>query len=238
MFNFCPIEGLPYLCRLKYFFDTQWQILYFEWHYIIGARKQRILYLDDISQELFDKLSSQNWEDILPKLTHYAAFLAKSLNWLRGSADLPKGLQPQDLVHEAITLVYTGKRHWDPDKVPDISVFLKGVIRSLVSHLVQSPEHTRRQNLELEGGEGEPTTQIEIADAKNPDALELSIVRDVGEYLWNHAGDDEDMKLVLLCLDEEMKRGDIANQLDFPLKKVDNILKRIRRATIKYFESK
>ena len=49
---------------------------------------------------------------------------------------LPEGQEAADLVHEAVEKVLSGERQWDPVRVPDLPVFLIGVVRSLASHLV------------------------------------------------------------------------------------------------------
>lgn len=59
---------------------------------------------------------------------------------------------------------------------------------------------------------------------------------DLETYLLNHAEDNEEMQYVLLCLFDGMKRSDIAKELDMPVNQVNNILKKIRRATQNYLQ--
>ncbi len=53
-----------------------------------------------------------------------------------GDCALPEGQGAADLVHEAVEKVLSGERQWDPVSVPDLHVFLTGVVRSLAFHLV------------------------------------------------------------------------------------------------------
>jgi hypothetical protein len=46
----------------------------------------------------------------------------------------------EELVHDAIDRTMTGERKWDPAKVPDVEVFLAGVMRSIVSAAAKSPD--------------------------------------------------------------------------------------------------
>ena len=192
--------------------------------------------MPQVDRATLEKLSSQDWKALYPQLTHYALLLVKSLRWQTGSTDLPKGFQAQDLVNEAITLVFTGQRRWNPGKVP-VLIYLKGVIRSLASHLVESAEHKKRQDLTVVDEETETIKEVEISDTNAPSPEDLLLVNEIAEYLLKSAKGDENMQLVLLCLDDGMKRSEIVELTELPLKEVDNIMKRIRRALKKFLEN-
>ena len=86
---------------------------------------------------VLDELSLTDWSELIPQLTIYAIFIAKAYKWQTPHGGLPRGLEPKDLVFEAIESVYAGRRNWDPARV-SIKRLLKGVIKSQVSHLAVS----------------------------------------------------------------------------------------------------
>jgi RNA polymerase sigma factor (sigma-70 family) len=188
-----------------------------------------------VDPDILQKLGSQDWESIYPKLTHYAIWLTKPIRWRTPFGTLPKGLDPRDLASQAIERVFTGERQWHPNKHLDVLNYLKGVVRSLVSHLLRSPDHTRRQSSIAEGEELHDP--MELATSAEPDPLDNLEAEELWDYLWRQTDGDEEMQLVLLCLDEDMKRGEIADQLELPPQKIDNIMKKIRRRTKKFLDS-
>ena len=162
--------------------------------------------------------------EIYPKLIYYASCETRR-----------KGLSKDkacDLVHKAIELIFTGKRKWDREKV-DLLTCLKGVIRSSASHEMESADTARRYNA-MKDEDGESLDVIESAESSESTPLEEMERKELEEYLWSEAGDDDDMKLVLLCLFKGERRQDIAKELNLPVSEVDNIMKRVRRATKKF----
>lgn len=195
-------------------------------------RVEKGINMSAIDHEVIEQLSSQKWEIIYPKLTHYAALLTKKLYWKTGNADLPKGFQPDDLAKEAIASVYRGKRRWDYKKDPDLLKYLKSIIRSKVNHLIESAEHKRLQILDYRSEENAPLEPIDMQASTNPDALNILIEKDLREQLWEIAEkkNDENMQYILLCLLEKgMKGEEISDETKIPLNEVNNILKKIRR---------
>lgn len=65
-----------------------------------------------------NRLDEQNWEDLIPELYNYTIHILKRYKVRHPDEALPKGNQCRDLVHQAITLVYEGKRQWDIEKYP------------------------------------------------------------------------------------------------------------------------
>ena len=57
---------------------------------------------------------------------------------------LRRGLKPKDIVQEAKTLVFEGKRKWNPARDPDLTKYLAGVISSLISNESNLVEHKYR----------------------------------------------------------------------------------------------
>jgi len=189
-----------------------------------------------IDPEILQKLNSQDWESIIPRLVHYALFRVKVARW-RGRQNAILDLEAKDFALKAIALVYTGKRKWNPDQVPDILVYLKGVVHSLVNHHVQSAGARKRQNPILRStDDDDPLDPLEGAPAQEDGPLEELERKELEDHLIKWAGTEELLKLVLKCLFEGKKRADIAIELNLPLPIVDNCLRRIRRALNKFLD--
>ena len=173
-------------------------------------------------KQLFDQ---ELWESIYPRIYHYALLHVHFKNL---SEELAK-----DFVQDAITLFITGKRKWDPEKI-ELLPFLKGVIKSLVSHYINAA-YQKRRTVKTKSQDEESIDITESVQSKEPTSQQKLERKEFENFLLNEVKDDEDMQFVLLCLFDEKSRSEIAKELDFPLNKVDNLLKRIRRVTIKYF---
>src|SRR5262249_1626817 len=68
----------------------------------------------------------------------YAIHEAGTLQWRTGRADvLAAGFSPEDVAAEAVRRVLDGTRSWDPQR-GDLLSYLRGVVDSLMGHLVTS----------------------------------------------------------------------------------------------------
>jgi hypothetical protein len=59
--------------------------------------------------------------------------------WIRGK-EMPGGLEPEDVLHRAIDLVYSGRRPW-PESM-DLRACLIMVMRSIIDHAAESAANT------------------------------------------------------------------------------------------------
>jgi len=179
------------------------------------------MYATEDEKNLFDQ---EFWRHIYPVICDYAILY---IHYYGLSSDITK-----DIVHEAITRVLIEKRKWDPNKTQFLP-YLKGVIKSLVSHYYESAYQKKR----IRGyqSQDDKSTNFEDTAVSTDFTSQQYLERtDLEKFLWDEADGDEDMQLVLLCIFEEKRRSEISEELNLPLNEVDNILKRIRRATIKY----
>lgn len=85
--------------------------------------------------------------EALEKLTHYALAKLGQKSW-RGvwNGKIPGGVQAEDLATSAIESVLIGDpkqggRRWDPQANPDLMNFLRDIIDSKASHLVERQEN-------------------------------------------------------------------------------------------------
>ena len=87
------------------------------------------------------ELLNADWRDIGIRLTAYASWKARNLQWRSGRTDsLAAGKTAEDLAADAILKVIEGTRVWDPGRVP-LLTFLQRVVDSLVSHLSESADN-------------------------------------------------------------------------------------------------
>ncbi|MBE9465535.1 hypothetical protein ACFP1I_22120 [Dyadobacter subterraneus] len=107
------------------------------------------------------------WGEIYGRLVGYAA------TRLRLSGFQPRleidGIEPDDLVGNAIEKIFDGKRAWEFERFPDSEIHLKGLVKSLISsHLKSSGRRPIVQELELaERGrdtDDSPRDQSDYAD--------------------------------------------------------------------------
>ena len=177
-------------------------------------------------------LTSEDGQKIYPLLVEYASLRI-------GARILPKKLEPRDLAAEAIESLLDGKRRWDSEKVPDLFYFLKRVVDSKLSHLFELAEHKKRQDISSadEQSLDDPIDTIppdQIKDTNPTGPFEELEAKELKDYLWKQAEGDEELELLLLCLENGMERREIAEELAWPPKKVDNVRKRIKRIYLKY----
>lgn len=200
-------------------------------------------YFGMIAPETLNKLNSQNWEIIIPKLVNYAVFRLRIMRWQtsRQSTHSDLKAEAEDFALEAIKLVYAGTRKWNPDKIPDILLYLKGTVRSLISHHVASPGHKRRHNLSPKFMDDEkapnPIEVIPMDRHDEPHELRELKGKEIETYLLNWAVQDETLQTILHCLFNGMKRADISIYTGKQLSTLDNYIRKIRRALIKFLDN-
>ena len=89
-----------------------------------------------------EHIQTADWPTITRKLAIYASFrVTKIFCGARGDCVLPMGFSVNAIVQESIEKLLNGTRKWDPEKI-DLLTFLKGVVKSETSHLVELKENT------------------------------------------------------------------------------------------------
>ncbi len=192
-----------------------------------------------IDESTRKQLDSQDWAEIVPKLSDYAVMKVNKAFWRGGKEYLAGAKQIEDIVAGAIEATYRGERKWNHARVPDVVKFLKRVIDSDVSHLLKSYEHEHRDYAANSGHLLDDLDRAVAPDPADPgqDPLSEAIAGDLWQRLWESADGDEDMQSVLLCFEEGVAdRSGIAEKLDWDLPRADKTLRRIRRHTKKCIE--
>ncbi|MXZ17784.1 MAG: hypothetical protein F4069_03415 [Rhodothermaceae bacterium] len=164
-----------------------------------------------------EHLDSEDWEALYPRLLNYARKKANILSFLQVPGGLPLGNTYKDLVQDALTKVFTGDRKWNPNRNPDLYVYLTSVIDSLFSGLLGKADHRYR----------DPRDPSEIEGSYEADyndcfeALEM-LVRDA-------CADEEDLDNVRQGLEDEMSSGKIAEFFGINVKEVYRLVRKLRR---------
>lgn len=186
-----------------------------------------------VSPEIFEKLKAKNGDTIISRLTLHAVFKTRRLYKKIGSGGLPGGREPKDIALEAIKLVLDGQRKWNPSTAPDLLEYLKGVVDSIISHLIESKDHQLRDSDPPEDIEENPRKTFDVRLPTAPD--EEVIAKDFLEYLRKNIKGDETCELVLYCIEEGLsKTRDIAETMKLQVSNVNNAKRRLRRLIEKY----
>jgi hypothetical protein len=128
-----------------------------------------MLLSDDTHANTVNLIYERLTERLVKELIVFAIRRSKELRWRTNNAmELPGGETPQSIVSLAIVRVAEGTRQWNPETHPDLGLFLKGVIRSLLNHLATGRENTMFQV--ATGSENTDTPVLEVGT----DAGEIS----------------------------------------------------------------
>jgi len=165
-------------------------------------------------------IDTQDWPSIMVKLYAHAIF---RLKWFGIKAETRlQGKEYKDFAHDAVILVYEGKRNWDPKTHPDIVKYLKQVINSLLSNLLKSDEAKRTLNADLT----DEVNDVMLFDNMFEQKL---INQDLMDQIEDTLLDDPDMWLVFTDLAKGMSPLDISEKYGIGIEKIRNIQKRLRR---------
>lgn len=189
---------------------------------------------------IIQDLEQVDWDYVYPRLLRYATYKCKKFEWL-GTATF----DPESMAHEAVALVFgRGKdgnyRNWNPNKCPDITKFLEGIVDSLVNH-----EYEKTKTFKTESLDCENQTSVDILcnsdfsvrtffdcfllmDPSKELEMKENILRMVTSI--RHAADgDEAAKKVVACLEQGVgKPREIADEIGIDVVKVYQILRRLR----------
>lgn len=164
------------------------------------------------SAEIDKALRALSDADLL-RLHGVARFRAQQL------AALGRGIDADDLLHDAITRTVAGERHW-PVKVPFVK-YLCETMRSIASH---PPKHARMV----------PADDDDISCASNAcDSCELAASRELLAMIAEMFKDDDEVSRVLGGLAAGKNGPDIQRDLGISATKYETIMTRLRRGARK-----
>lgn len=179
--------------------------------------------------EVLNKLRDADWERVYPALVAYAKSRIWRLPFVKGGGPLPKGLRAEDIAQKAIRLVFEGKRQWDPEKDPDLTLYLKtSVARSLISNLVRSADHRHR-----DAGDAEESPDMDGYAAGSPDPSLVvasdECVEELRAIIERETEGDDGLTVVQMGLEEGMPRDEIADILSIDVNEVYTLTRKLRR---------
>ncbi len=195
--------------------------------------------------EVYRKLEEADWKAVGKQLAAHATWKAQNFAWRTGDhEDLALGLQGVDIAQIAIEKVLTGERAWNPER-GDLLPYLKGVVDSLMSHMDDSLDNTVQTRLAEDEEGKELLDRAEFQAVRHDDFGLLSahqrsrgtnsdVENERVANLFAAVQGEEDLMAVLdvVMSSGETKPGEIAAELGIEVTKVNNRLKRLRRAAM------
>jgi DNA-directed RNA polymerase specialized sigma24 family protein len=182
----------------------------------------------------FSELTQDQQQQLLDRLTIYAERKYTRLGWYKNwGYRSPSGQGPDDVAAEAIVRLIEGRRNYDEQKHPDLLVYLRSVVDSIVSHVIESADFEKRKSMPHVVAEDGEIEEIEI-ESGIPDAsliyMQKDLVERINAILQEKFAKDDVVLGILEC----MKAGidtpsEIAEYLDLKTKDVNNAQKRLRR---------
>lgn len=143
--------------------------------------------------------------------------------------------EPEDIVDQVIFLTINGKRKWDPEKVP-LEAHVKMCIKSILSHIAESRDMDRDEEVTVKKMTGEKVNALENAhDLPREELEKLYSNRDLIERCREELDDDSDMGIVFELMLEQRSPKEMAEYGVTP-RQVDALKKRINRFLKKIYD--
>lgn len=187
----------------------------------------------NLDPETRQKLMEVDWDYALSKALKQAIAEVKVFESM--------GLSPsgaEDMVNDACTKLFSGERKWDYHKYPDLGLHLTYIIRSMASHERKRLCGIKFVALNDTAVQSFDSVEKEIAasncspQARTPEELILhrEQSKELQNWLDRIAEQDEEVGLMLMCLHDGItKPAEIAETVEWDIKRVNNVLKRTRR---------
>ncbi len=185
------------------------------------------------------RLNEADWTLIHPRLLKYATSRAKMFEWLGNNT-----IDPEMLVQEAIARAYgIGDggtfRNWNTEKCPDLVDFLTGIIRSITSHRIEHETAFPKDSISEDEASEESFQKKMLGEFKlktpEEEAIEYENLQTLERKLISLSNEDDELGMVVLCIEEGITEPrNIAKETGLDVKKVNNLLKKIRRKIKSY----
>lgn len=178
-----------------------------------------------MDQRIREHIQAADWPEITRKLAAYARYFFKIRD---NQAVLPMGSSVESAVHEAIRKLLDGTRRWNPENV-DLLGFLKGVVKSEISHLLSLKENSLTTSIDPEQTEKYQSNSLnpeqELIEKENS-----ILLVSVHQKLIEQAESNSDYLSVALCLEAGIyKSRDIAQEMNLDIGEVYKTKKRWQR---------
>jgi len=166
-------------------------------------------------------LKKQDWSLIIKELTLYSYSRFKFWNLLYEKGI--KGYSPEEIAMEAIELVCTGQRTWDPMKSNLISFLKFHVIKGLVANLARSKEVRESDTRDIH----------DIHIIENYSLEEDLHAKQTLDLIRQELGNDKLLIGILNGIYDGLKRKDICEMLDIEIRIYNNAIRRLRTKLLK-----
>jgi DNA-directed RNA polymerase specialized sigma24 family protein len=188
------------------------------------------------------------WADSVKQLVWYAARKLQRRRW-RGmlGGPVPGGNEAVDIVQAVCQKVLSGKRRWDPERHPDLLLYLKDQVDSEISNLVRSVDNTRVQRFPAvvdDDGNERPTDPPDGRPSPQDLALTQELESKAEEFALGFidhlAGKTDLLDTVgaVLESDDDSKPADWAQRLHVPATEIYNRKKRLQRELKDYMDKR
>ena len=188
------------------------------------------------------QMSEADLGKMIKELGRYALSVSRSKpRWRTDDpVNLPRGESVESIVSLAFEKVLTGERAWNPDKEPDLKIYLMGVIDSLLSHLSRHKDNTAvtamPETAEQVGGgatdwqaqpPANPETALLVQEQKRYEAQVVQLLLDTSQ-------DDPVVLHIIRAMQAGYaKAGEIAEVLGIAVTEVYNAMKRLDRKIVR-----
>jgi len=190
--------------------------------------------IDPETLEQLQAIPEREWGRIYKDLTAYAEWrLIKAGYQPRTEKDIVTG---EDFAIQAIEKVFEGTRKWDFDRFPDLSIHLKGIVKSLISSHLKSSARVgvRKQKVSEEVREPDNITAAShLLDDETPE--QVIITDENWKQIEKEFGEDEIGFLIFCEWVDEVPPRTIAGNYKIDVTDVYNALKRGRRILKRVF---
>lgn len=181
-------------------------------------------------------MAEQDWPAIGKALLATAIHCARTYGFgrnhrLKAQDEILAGNALRDIVQNVIVSVIDGRRAWDPAR-GDLLPFLRAAVNTEISHLAGRAERRRGNPDILEELQSHGLTpEQELLSAEERTAREARVAA-----LLDDIEDDDELVAVydLIVFKEiEPRPRFLAQELNWPVSRVNNALKRLRRCAIR-----
>jgi len=178
-------------------------------------------------------VTEEQGKEYLRRLTLCAGWYFAAYGWgAHGRWAGPGGVTPDDVAAEAILKLLNGDRRYNPSDGPDIMVFLRNTVRSMVSHIADEPATTRRRPFpQVRSDDADDPKDVE-PEGDEPEPFENAVKNEAVRRLKAAAAQEKDdlVERIVECVAEGIaKPAEIAVLLDVDIKVINNAQKRLRR---------
>ena len=176
---------------------------------------------EDILARL-NEISESEWEEI------YNGLITFTEKRLARGYRLRRCMEPQDVVHRALRLVFEGRRKWNPARDPDLTKYLASVIKSLTSNeskLVENKYRDRNGSLDMDAFAGLMHDPFVLTTSAECEKVLINITK-------RATADDKSLGIIMEGLIAGLSPAEIAQKLEVDRKVVYKLARTLRRRIV------